>query len=456
MTTDNASILVIDDDEDVLTSAKIFLKQHFGNVITQKDPRKIDELLPQHDFDVVLLDMNFRKGTNDGKEGMFWLNRILEIKPQVVIILMTAYGDVELAVKAIKKGAVDFVLKPWDNQKFLATIFSALKLSTSKKEVIELRSKNSQINKLTHSENIFIGQTECVKNMFLLIDKVANTDANILITGENGTGKEIIAHLIHQKSQRNNEVFVRVDMGSLNENLFESEIFGHVKGAFTDAKDDKPGRFELAHNGTLFLDEIGNLSPAMQAKLLTILQTQKVARVGSNKEKEFNVRLICATNAPLNEMVSENLFRKDLLFRINTVEINIPALQDRRDDISLLANFFIEKYCKKYNKALVRLSAKAQQTLYKYNWPGNVRELQHTIERAVILSTGDTLTADDFNLSSTPNSKAAIPQNLSLEEMEKNMVEQALELNKGNISKAAKDLGLTRAALYRRLEKYGI
>lgn len=456
MTKEAASILVIDDDEDVLTTARIFLKQNFIKVETQKDPKSIDVLLPSQDFDVVLLDMNFRKGFNDGKEGLYWLNRILEIKPNTVIILMTAYGDVELAVKAIKKGAVDFVLKPWSNEKFLATIYSALKLSKSKKEVTELKSRQTQISQLTSSENQFIGESQSVKQMFELIDKVSQTDANILIGGENGTGKEIIANIIHKKSNRNNEVFVRVDMGSLNENIFESEIFGHVKGAFTDAKEDKPGRFEIANGGTIFLDEIGNLSPTMQAKLLTVIQSQKISRVGSNKEIKLNVRLICATNSNLPQMVDDELFREDLLYRINTVELAIPPLRERRDDIVELVNFFVDLYCKKYNKSNLSISKSALETLYKYNWPGNVRELQHTIERAVILCSSPTIQSDDLNLTKKTKLKKGIDESLSLEEMEKLMVEKALERNKGNISKASQDLGLTRAALYRRMEKYGI
>lgn len=455
MTKEKASLLVIDDDVDVLTSARIFLKQWFTTVNTIADPTEINQQVTQQAFDVILLDMNFRKGTNDGKEGLYWMNRILEINPSAIIVLMTAYGDVELAVEAIKKGATDFILKPWNNERLLKTISSAVDLSRAKREG-GTGEKQEPVSTLSQKSNTFIGKSPSIKELFQVIDKVGYTDANVLITGENGTGKELIANEIHQRSKRKDEVFVRVDLGSLNENLFESELFGHVKGAFTDARQDKPGRFEMADGGTIFLDEIGNLTPTMQSKLLTVLQNQKVTRVGSNKEISINARLICATNANLQEMVEEGSFREDLLYRINTVELHLPALRERMGDIELLVHFFLNLYSKKYGKLGLKVSKEGLRALEKYRWPGNVRELQHAVERAVILSNEPVLEPEDFPLSQKKKNAQNITEVVRLDEMEKQMVELALQRNRGNISRASKDLGITRAALYRRMEKHGL
>lgn len=449
----SAHIAVIDDDADVLTSARLFLKQHFQTVSTNEDPASLNALLSKGKIDLILLDMNFRKGHNDGKEGLYWLQHILEVSPQCQVIMMTAYGEVELAVKAIKKGAFDFVLKPWTNEKLLSTINNALRLAQEKAKVEIFRNTNKQ-----WEDNAALGQEEllsrspAMQSVLDTLTKVAATDANILLLGENGTGKSVLALAIHRMSKRRENTFVTVDLGAVAPNLFESELFGHKKGAFTDAAEDKPGRFETADKGSLFLDEIGNLDLSLQAKLLHVLQSKELRRVGENNSTKVDVRLICATNSPLHEWVNEQRFRQDLLYRINTVEITVPPLRQRREDIPFLARRFFERFRKKYHKNDITLSLSAIDALCDYPWPGNIRELEHCLERAVILASSKEISAADLGLRGAAAAKE--PPGLNLEEMEKHLVQKALEKNKGNISKAAKDLGLTRAALYRRLEKY--
>lgn len=453
-----ATVLVIDDDDDILLSARLFLKQHFSQVITCKSPKELNTLLSHNEVDIILLDMNYQKGASDGREGLYWLDHILSIDKDYVVILMTAYGNVELAVQAIKKGATDFILKPWENEKLFATLSSASRLRQSNKKVKKLEKIHSSLQKDINRqfENI-LGNSEPIKQLQHTLIKVAPTDANVLILGENGTGKQVFAYEMHRLSNRKNQIFMHVDLGSLNENLFESELFGYAKGAFTDAKDDKPGRFEMAEGGTIFLDEIGNLSLHLQAKLLSVIQNRTVNRLGESKERKINVRLITATNMPLNEMVSKGTFRQDLLFRINTVELLLPPLAERDHDILLLANHFLITFNTKYHKNLSNFDSKAQTLMLNYHWPGNVRELQHVVERAVIMSDGHEVGANDLQLSPQKfSSSLTTPANLGLEEMEKAMVQKAIDKHKGNISRAAADLGLTRAALYRRIEKFNL
>jgi len=451
-------ILIIDDDEDVLLAAKLLLKRHAHEVLIEKNPKKIPFLLNNDTYDVILLDMNFSTDITSGKEGFYWLNQILEKDPTAVIILITAFGDVEMAVKALKEGATDFVLKPWQNEKLIATISSALKLKNSYKEVDKLKQEKKQlVEGLTQPFKEMIGESTAMKNVFSIIDKVAQTDANVLILGENGTGKELVARAIHQRSNRHDNVFISVDMGAITETLFESELFGHRKGAFTDAREDRVGRFELANSGTLFLDEIGNLSHPLQSKLLTALQNRQVTRIGSNTTLPIDIRLICATNMPLYDMIKDNSFRQDLLYRINTVEIYLPALRERVEDIPLLGEHFLKSYCAKYRKPVVKISSSAVKKLQEYPWPGNVRELQHGIERAIIMSDSNILTTEDFFfLNSQSDNQSAVSDSYNLEEVEKNLIQRAIQKSSGNISKAAKELGLTRASLYRRLEKHGL
>lgn len=452
-------ILIIDDDEDVLLAAKMLLRKHAENVLIEKNPKKIPFLLNNDTYDVILLDMNFSKDITSGKEGFFWLNEIRQRDPNAVVILITAYGDVEMAVTALKEGATDFVLKPWQNEKLIATLSSAVKLKKSYNEVDQLKQKNKRLEEdINQPFKDIIGESAAIKQVFSIVDKVAVTDANILILGENGTGKELIARAIHQRSQRQDNVFISVDMGAITETLFESELFGHKKGSFTDAKEDRAGRFEVANNGTLFLDEIGNLSMPLQSKLLTILQNREVTRIGSNKSTAIDIRLVCATNMHIHEMVKDNTFRQDLLYRINTVELHLPPLRDRVEDIALLADHFVSIYSNKYRKQVKKVSPAAIKKLEKYHWPGNIRELQHAIERAIIMGEETALNPEDFFFLShrSEEGEEAGVDSYNLDEVEKNVIQKAITKHGGNISKAAKDLGLTRASLYRRLEKHGL
>ncbi len=452
-------ILIVDDNKDILFALRLLLRSVAESVKTITDPVDIPELMGKNNFDVILLDMNFTKDAISGKEGFYWLNKILEIDPNAVVLFITAYGDVEKSVRAIRAGATDFVLKPWQNEKLLATISSALKLRQSKREVNELKSKQRELNTIMDKPFAdFIGVSPGMKKVFETIRKVAGTDANVLILGENGTGKELVARALHRESLRSNEIFVSLDLGAISESLFESELFGHEKGAFTDAKASRPGRFELALGGTVFLDEIGNLSMPMQSKLLTVLERREVTRVGSNKPRPIDIRLISATNMPLKDMAAEGSFRQDLLYRINTVEIELPPLREREEDIPVLAEHFLNIYSKKYRKKFKKLSAAVLNKLSEYPWPGNVREFQHVFERTVIMSDGPVLNEDDFHLTTqrSSSSEGLELDTYNLEEIEKTIIEKVLRKYKGNVSKAAADLGLTRTSLYRRLEKHGL
>ena len=448
-----AHILIVDDDQDVLNATRIFLKQHGFLIDTEERPVFVTQLLKNQKYDLVLLDMNFSREGRSGKEGFYWLNQILETDPSIPIILITAYGDMDQAIKAIQKGARDFITKPWESEKLLATILKALKMRNNPL----LSTTNQTDSKPQDDKREIIGQSEAIKKVFQTIDKVAATDANVLILGENGTGKELVARALHRKSNRSQEVFVNVDMGAISETLFESELFGHVKGAFTDARDNRTGRFEAADKGTLFLDEIGNLSLPLQAKLLSAIQQRKVIRVGSNKPIPVDIRLVCATNLPIKEKVAQREFRQDLLYRINTVEIHLPPLRERKEDISLLADHFIRIYSQRYDKNITGISTAALSRMEKYPWPGNIRELQHAIERAIIMTDSEILQPSDFNLVHVNEMGSGLQlDTYNLEEVEKLIIRKAITKHSGNISRAAKELGLTRTSLYRRIEKYGL
>ncbi|MGM0407287.1 MAG: sigma-54-dependent transcriptional regulator [Bacteroidota bacterium] len=448
-------ILVIDDDQDILLTTKVILKKEFREIKTVTSPDDVIPFIEKDIFDVILLDMNFTTGATSGKEGLSWLKKILEISPEAIIIVMTAYGDINLAVEAMKIGATDFIIKPWENKKFIATVNSAFKLSRSKKEINLLKTKQETLAKdIDQPFTKIIGNSDAIANLYKTIDKVADTDANILILGENGTGKELVAREIHRKSRRAKNLFMSVDLGAIPETLFESELFGHVKGAFTDAKEDRNGRFAVANGGSLFLDEIGNLTMPLQAKLLTAIQNHEITPVGSNTSVKTDIRLICATNMPLLDMIEKNQFRQDLFFRINTVEIHLPPLRDRLDDINLLANHFLNTFKKKYHKPELQINNDAFKKLKKYNWPGNIRELQHIVERAVIMSNSNVLSASDFVLDVSDKSSYN-KNNLNLEDIEKQAIEKALKKHSFNVSAAAKELGLGRTTMYRKMTKYG-
>ena len=447
---------MIDDDEDVLLAAKMLLKKQNHHVIIEKNPKKIPFLLNNDSYDVILLDMNFSKDITSGKEGFYWLEQILQHDPSAVVILITAFGDVEMAVRALKQGATDFILKPWQNEKLIATVATAIRLKQSYNQVDKLKiAKEMLEEQISKPFGDIIGQSPAIRDVFSLIDKVARTDANVLILGENGTGKELIARAIHQRSLRKDGSFVSVDMGAITDTLFESELFGHKKGAFTDAREDRPGRFELANGGTLFLDEIGNLTMSLQSKLLSALQSRVVTRVGSNQPIPVDIRLVCATNMPLHKMVQEGSFRQDLLYRINTVEIRVPPLSERVEDIAMLAEHYLNYYARKYHKQVSTIGTEAMARLKRYAWPGNIRELQHAIERAVIMTDSPSLQESDFLLSRSTTSGPA-SNTLNLDEVERAAIAKALQMHNGNISKAAEELGLTRASLYRRMEKYAL
>lgn len=451
-------VLVVDDDSDVLQAARLYLKQHIEKVDVESNPKLISTLLKEFDYDVILLDMNFSEDVSSGDEGFYWLDKILDFDSAISVVLITAYGDVERAVKAIKKGASDFVLKPWQNEKLLATVTAALNLSRSKREYQTLKSRHFTLKSDTEQpyQNI-IGQSRVMEQVFQTIEKVAKTDANVLITGENGTGKELVARALHRRSNRSEQEFITVDMGALPESLFESELFGHEKGAFTDAKESRAGRFEIASGGSLFLDEIGNLPLQLQPKLLSAIQSHQITRIGSNKAKDVDIRLICATNISLAEMVEKQNFRQDLLYRINTIEIKLPPLRQRKEDIPLLAGHFLKLYRQKYRKEITGITEQAIEYLKEYAWPGNVRELEHAVERAVIMTDEKQLQKGDFLLTSISGNEEIIPAaGLNLEEVEKTVIRKAMLKSNGNISHAAEELGLTRASLYRRLEKYGL
>lgn len=450
-------ILIVDDNSSVLTALEMLLQTEFESVLCLKNPVSLLSTIKQHKFDIVLLDMNFNAGINNGNEGIFWLSEIRKYDPTISVVMITAYGDVELAVKAVKEGAFDFILKPWNNYKLITTLHAAMKLRKSRIENVSLKNTATTLKEeLKRNTQPIIGQSDSMKIVMDLVKKVAKTDANVIITGENGTGKELIAKELHDYSQRSNELMLSVDMGSISESLFESELFGHTKGSFTDAKEHRVGKFETANKGTLFLDEIGNLSLSMQAKILSVLQNRSVTKLGSNNPIPIDIRLISATNKDLNLMIQNGLFREDLLYRINTITIEIPPLRERDTDILLLAEYYLRRYSGKYNKHGLKISQKAGQKLMNYSWPGNVRELQHCIEKAVILADSNILGVSSFNLFDNTSDHDINLQNSTIEEMEKTMILSSIKKEKGNMSAVAKNLGITRQTLYNKLKRYDI
>ena len=457
------TILVVDDDDDILTAARLLLRRRFAEVVTCRRPERIPDLMDRHAFDAVLLDMNFGPGESSGKQGLEWLGRILGIDPDVVVIMITAHGSLDTAVEAMKRGATDFVTKPWQNEKVVATVSAGVELRRSRSETATLRKTNEVLREAatgTAGQEI-IAESAAMQEVFSIVERAAPTDANVLILGENGTGKELIARRLHAMSPRSKQVFLAVDMGAISESLFESELFGHRKGAFTGANEDRLGRFQAADGGTLFLDEIGNLAPHLQAKLLSALEQRAVTPVGADRPQPFDIRVIAATNTPVEHLRDADLFRPDLLFRLNTVEITIPPLRERRDDILPIARHYAAVYARKYGKAARAFSAPAEAALLDYDWPGNVRALRHAVERAVILTSGERIEPPDLQLdypgdTASPTAPTAIPTILNLDDMEKATIERALLKHGFNISRAAAELGLTRASLYRRMEKHGI
>lgn len=457
MSKQEGKILIIDDNKEVLTTLKLFLQYEFEEVTTLKNPNQIPEYFWKNDFDVILLDMNFSAGVSSGNEGLYWFNEIKKYDKDAVIIFITAYADVSLAVNTIKQGAFDFVMKPWDNDKLIATLKAAYKHRKSLKEL-----KNSKNIQKTLDEDInkpfsnIIGTSNSIKHVFSIIEKVAQTDANILLLGENGTGKELFARDIHRLSKRKDKIFLNVDMNTLSDSLFESELFGHVKGAFTDAKEDRTGRFETASGGSLFLDEIGNLPLHLQIKLLTVLENREFVKVGESKPQKFDVRLICATNKDIEQLVYNGLFREDLLYRINTIKIEIPPLRERSEDIILIANHYLEIYSSKYEKGNLKFNQSALLRLKEHQWPGNIRELKHTIEKVVILSDKPLIDETDLQLTSSTNFGIDLYKPMTLEEIEKQVIGKILKKHNGNLTKTAKELGIIRQTLYNKIKKYGI
>jgi len=449
------NILVVDDNKNVLTALRILLENYFETVTLLPSPKQLHTIIRDLSPDIVLLDMNFSAGINTGNEGLFWLSEIKKQDADLPVVLFTAYADIDLAVKALKQGATDFVVKPWDNARLIATLQSAFALRESRNEVKQLLGKQRVLqSELNKERDICWGVSKVMQELQRLIQKVALTDANILITGENGTGKEVVAREIYRLSPRNKEVLITVDMGAITGSLFESELFGHVKGSFTDAKTDRTGKFEAANRGTLFLDEIGNLSYPLQAKILNALQSRTIVKVGDNKPIPIDIRLISATNRNLQESVRKGEFREDLLYRINTIQVEIPALRERKEDIPLLAEFFLKKYARKYHKENIRLSGDAINKLKEYRWPGNIRELQHTLEKAVILSETDVLQAGDFYLNSVVQTGNENPETLN--DAEKRLIQNSLKRNNDNLSAVAAELGITRPTLYSKMKKYNL
>jgi two-component system, NtrC family, response regulator HydG len=449
-----AHILVVDDDTDILLTANMVLKQKVSDIQTESNPHLISDLLQETRYDLVLLDMNFTAGFTSGKEGLRWLKKIRKAAPHTHVVLMTAYGDISLAVKAMKEGATDFVVKPWENEALQATVLSALQNPTPLLPgASDSAAKAAASPQGTIAEPQIIGESPAMQRVFQTVDKVAGTDANVLILGENGTGKELAARALHLKSDRRDGPFIHVDLGAISESLFESELFGHKKGAFTDAREDRAGRFEAAQGGTLFLDEIGNLSLPLQAKLLTALQSRTITRVGSNHSISVDVRLICATNLPLYQMVQEKTFRQDLLYRINTVELELPPLRERQGDVAMLAHHFLTIYTDKYHRDSFAIPPAVIRRLEQYSWPGNIRELQHALERAVIMEDAESLIPPEPPEASQDTEPEA---DLNLEEVERKAIMTAIHKHQGNISQAAKELGLGRTTLYRKMNKYGL
>lgn len=453
----NCKILIVDDNEELLEAFEMFLGPHFNVIEILKRPDKILSRHQKENFDIILLDMNFKAGINSGNEGIFWMNKILEQDPLATIVFITAYGDIELAVKAIKEGAADFIQKSWDENKILSTLLNAYKHRQSRLEIKKLKQKQTHLNeKINYTSDLVVGKSKAMAKVYEVIERVASTNANVLLLGENGTGKEVIAREIHRRSSRSKEIFVNVDLGSLNENLFESELFGFKKGSFTGANEDRSGRFEIASGGTLFLDEIANIQLHLQAKLLSVIQNQEVIPVGSCQPASFDTRLICATNANLNKMVEDNLFREDLLYRINTIQVVIPPLRDRPEDIPELAQHFLSKFSNKYNKPIMSMDDRAINMLMKNTWKGNVRELKHLLEKAVILCDSNVLTSSDFYSSNSINQRSLPADNFNLTDHERDVIKKALDKCSGNLSKTALKLGINRSTLYEKIKKYDL
>jgi DNA-binding NtrC family response regulator len=450
------TLLIVDENRTMLKSLAEIAGSEFDKVITHSDPNRIPESLRKNEVDIVMLDMNFKSGIHNGNEGFFWMKEIFSYDSNISIIIVTGSGNIELAVRAVREGAVDFIMKPWDNTKLLATINVAWQLRQSRLEATILKNDNQLLKKEINKggEKIILGASPTMINVMNIVRKVAGTDANVLITGENGTGKELVAREIHNQSKRAGELMVSVDMGSITETLFESELFGHVKGAFTDAREDRKGKFEVAHKGTLFLDEIGNLSLQSQAKLLSVLQNRYVVKVGSNKQIPIDIRLICATNCDLMQMVHEGRFREDLLYRINTILIEVPPLRDRVDDIPILANYFLRVDSERYGKGQMKISTHAMEKLANHNWPGNVRELQHSVEKAVIMGESAILKPSDFVFNSTH--RGFLQNEMTLEEMERRMISESLKRYNDNISIVSDKLGITRQTLYNKMKKFNL
>ncbi len=448
-------ILVVDDNKGIQSALELLLMPVCKEIVCISSPNRLMPLLETGEFDLILLDMNFAAGVNTGNEGLYWLRKIKEFNSNIPVILITAYGDVELAVKALKEGATDFILKPWDNQKLIATVQAGFQLRWSKLEIVQLKQTEGILKKELNREVVpIIGSSPAIQQMQNLVSKVAKTEANVLITGENGTGKELVAREIHRLSSRSTEIMVTVDMGAISETLFESELFGHVKGAFTDARDERVGKMEAANKGSLFLDEIGNLTLQLQAKLLAALQNREITKLGSNKPVSIDIRLISATNRDLNALIADGLFREDLLYRLNTIHVEVPPLRDRGKDILVLTEYFITKFTSRYNKPPMRISQSAAEKLLGYSWPGNIRELQHTIEKAVIMNEGPVLKPDVFFFK--PISATRYNKDMTLDEMEKSLISGVLQKAEGNLSLAAQRLGVTRQTLYNKIKKYGL
>lgn len=452
----SGNILIVEDDEDVALTSRMILKQYFDNIESLSSPKSLESRLKQSAYDVILLDMNFKAGVTSGNEGIFWLNRIQTLAPLTQVVLQTAYGDIELAVRSIKEGAVDFLAKPWDKDKLVTTMINAFQQALARRENRDLKNKQKALHQhINRNNGTFIASAPSMRRVLETIEQVSSTDANVLILGENGTGKELVALAIHNQSRRADQPFISVDLGAITSTLFESEMFGHEKGSFTDARETRIGKFELANKGTLFLDEIGNLSPDLQVKLLSVLQRRNISRVGSNAVIDADVRIISATNAPVNELVQRGAFRNDLYYRINTVEIHLPALRERKEDIPLIFDHYLEEYCKRYHKRL-SVDPLLEQQLIRYRWPGNIRELQHAIERAVILCPRPELTIDDFQLYRTSPDMEEDNRSLNLSDVERQVISQALKKFNGNLTRTAEELGIGRTTLYRKMEAYGI
>ncbi len=450
------NILIIDDDEDVLMTARMILRPFFKKIRTEKTPKTLERILSEEHYDVVILDMNFKTGATSGNEGLFWLRQILELDPAAHVIMNTAYGDIPLAVESMKKGAIDFLSKPWEKEKLLTTVKNVYALRKSKAEIEKLSATRKALTEdMARQQGEMIGESPAMRRIRSEMAKVAGTTANILILGENGTGKDLVAREIHRLSERSNAPFIKVDLAALSPELISSELFGHVRGAFTDAREDRTGRFELAQGGTLFLDEIGNIPVREQSKLLSVLQNRTIYRVGDNQPVPIDIRLITATNMPLNDMITEGSFREDLLYRINTVEIHVPPLRERQEDIPILANHFLQNYMIKYRKPTLSFADETIEQMRKYHWPGNIREMQHAIERAVIMCDSNRISASDLIFRKTKPQESKL-QSLNVEEIEKEAIRAAILKNNGNLSHAARELGMGRTTLYRKMERYSI